>query len=65
MIADSLKASLPSNLATVKENEVVEEKNPVDFDIAKKVISGYAKFTVQPERPAKSSIYCKSTGCQD
>jgi len=29
MIADSLKVFPPSNLATVKYNEVVEEKNPV------------------------------------
>jgi len=34
MIADSLKASLPSNLATVKENEVAEEKNLVIFKTA-------------------------------
>jgi len=29
MIADPLKASLPSNLPTLKENEVAEEENPV------------------------------------
>jgi len=44
MIADRLKASLPSNLATVKDNEVAEEKNPIVFDtavaFAQKVISG-------------------------
>jgi len=34
MIIDSLKASLPSNPATVQENEVGEEKNPIVFDIA-------------------------------
>jgi len=34
MIANPLKASLPSNLATVKENEVADEKNPFVFDIA-------------------------------
>jgi len=31
MIADPLEASLPSDLATVKENEVAEENNPVVF----------------------------------
>jgi len=32
--ADPLKASSPNNLATVKDNEVAEEKNPIVFDIA-------------------------------
>jgi len=34
MVADPLKASLLSNIAAVKENEVAEEKNPVVFDNA-------------------------------
>jgi len=61
MIANPLKASLPSNLATVKEYEFAEEKNPVIFCFAIAFTQkGNKWMSVQPGRPAKARFIVKA-----